>query len=390
MSDGELFYLVFALIYLGECIVWAGRRSVPFVTSFVRRHRPQRASGNIGSASSGGVMLNPFPPLGGVYLSELWPISLTADGFSTQMRDTPNPGARPPRPRHHFRWQDVELVGTQGRFVYVNGERVVGLCSPNQANRMADLLRQLRDSDDKSERATQIERALDHALCVRQVEKRHRWFTSRAMWPRIDCIMLFLVAFLMVPFAYWRFESAPQFWWTLGVMWLLMLKISVEFFCLHRRLFPALSSERWQYFIFSVFVPQFTIRAVDALSKPWLANYHPLAIARAVSTPKQAARFVPTVLRDMNHPLPMADPGDDLASEFHAQFLRPAVERFCQAEGIEIAEVDAPPPAESIEPGCERYCPRCFTQYDATAESCGDCGEMPTLAIAALDSSSVE
>ncbi len=378
MSDGEIFYLVFTLIYLGECVVWVGRRGVPFVTHFVRRPRPQRASGNIGTARAGAVMLNPFPPLGTVYLAELWPVSLSADGFSTQMRDTPNPGAHPPRKRRQLRWSEVELVGAQGCFVYVNGDKLIDVCSPRRAVELADLLRRLRDCPEAEQRTAIIDRELERALSVRQVEKRHRWLLSRTLWPRIDCIMLFFVAFGMVPFAYWRFESAPQFWYTLGVMWVLMLKISFGFFFLHRRLYPALTTERWQYFVFSVFVPQFTMRAVDALSKPWLACHHPLAIAQAVSTPRQVGYFLPKVVRDLIHPLAPGDPGDSIAADFFEKHLRPAVQRFCQRQGVEWQKVDAPPSAESIEPGCERYCPRCFTQYDATAESCADCGDMPT------------
>jgi len=381
MSDGELFYLVFTLIYLGECVIWIGRRGVPFVTNFVRRPRPQRASGNIGTARAGAVMLNPFPPLGTVYLAELWPLSLTADGFSTQMQDTPNPGARPPRERVQFRWSEVELVGAQGRFVFVNGEKVIDVCSPNRALEIAEMLRRLRDCQLPDERLAIIDQALERSLNVRRVAKRHRWLLSRTLWTRIDCIMLFGIAFGMVPFAYWRFESAPQFWWTLGVMWLLMLKISFGFFFLHKRLYPALGTERWQFFVFSVFVPQFTMRTVDALSKPWLVSYHPLAVASAVSTPRQTDRFSPKVLRDLMHPLSLPDPGDKIAQDFFKNHLRPAVQRFCLKQGIEWQNVDAAPLADAVEPGCERYCPRCFTQYDASAKACIDCGEMPTKTI---------
>jgi len=381
MSDGELFYLVFTLIYLGECIAWVGRRGVPFVTNFVSHPRPQRASGNIGTARAGAVMLNPFPPLGLVYLAELWPVSLSADGFSTQMQDTPNPGPHPPRSRRQFRWSEVELVGAQGCYVYVNGEKLIDVCSPQRAIEIAGLLRRLRDCPEPDERVTIIDAALDRALSVRRVEKRHRWLLTRTLWPRIDCIMLFVIAFGMVPFAYWRFESAPQFWFTLGVMWLLMLKISFGFFFLHRRLYPSLGTERWQYFVFSVFVPQFTMRAVDALSKPWLAGQHPLAVAQAVSTPRQAGRFLPKILRDLIHPLALALPDDAIAVDFFEKHLRPAVRRFCARQEIDWQKIDDPPSADLVEPGCSRYCPRCFTQYDSTAEACTDCREMPTRAL---------
>lgn len=378
MSDGEIFYLVFTLIYLGECVVWVGRRGVPFVTHFVRRPRPQRASSNIGTARTGAVMLNPFPPLGTVYLAELWPVSLTADGFSTQMHDTPNPGAQPARPRRRFRWCEVELVGVQAGFVFVNGEKLIDVCSAQRAIEIAALLRRLRDCPAPEQRASIIDRALDRALSVRQVEKRHRWLLARTWWTRIDCIILFCLAFGMLPYAYWRFESAPPFWCALGIMWLLMLKISFGFFFLHRRLYPALGAERWQHFVFSVFVPQFTMRVLDALSKPWLSTHHPLAIAHAVSTAQQIDRFQHKLLRDLIHPLPLADPSDAMAVDFFQVHLRPAVQRFCRRQGIEWQKADDPPVAESVEPGCVRYCPRCFTQYDASAEACIDCRGIAT------------
>lgn len=328
MSDGELFYLVFALIYLSECIVWAGRRSVPFVGAFVRRAKPQRASSNIGSAHAGAVMLNPFPPLGRVYLSELYPLALTADGFSTQVCDAPNPGPHAPRPRHHYLWENVGRIGAEGRRITMDGERLVDLATAHEAQAMVLLLRQLRDTKKPQQRAEIIHRALDRSLSSRHAGRRHRWLVSRTWGMRVDCIVLFIISFLLVPFAYWRFESDPPFWWTLGACWLLMLKISLEFFCLHRRLYPALRADRWQYFLISVFVPQFAMRANDALSKPWLSRSHPLAIAAAVASKERADAFIGRVLRDLAHPLPLPDPSDKIPGEFREHFLRPAVERL--------------------------------------------------------------
>jgi hypothetical protein len=381
MSDGELFYLVFTLIYLSECVVWAGRRSVPFVGAFVRRAKPQRASSNIGSAHAGAVMLNPFPPLGRVYLSELFPLSLTVDGFSTQVGDAPNPGPHAPRIRRQFRWDTMGLIGTEGRRIYIDGERAVDLGTTKEAEAMAAMLRTLRDLDDQEQRRQVIRRCLDRSLNTNQVRRRHRWLVSRTWALRVDCVMLFFLSFLVIPFAYWRFESAPPFWWALGVNWLLMIKISLGFFFLHRRLYPGQGSDRWQYFIISLFVLQFAMRANDAVSKPWLSGYHPLAIARAVTKKDRAEVFVAKVLRDLAHPLPLADTGDESPDVFREQFLWPAVQRFCQREAIDIAAIEAPPAAEEVEPGCTRYCPRCRVQYDNSAERCADCGDQATLSI---------
>jgi hypothetical protein len=69
MSDGEILWLAFALVYLGECCFWVRRGSIafhlPWDTTAVWR-RPATFAGN---QQGGVVMANPIPPLGTVLIS---------------------------------------------------------------------------------------------------------------------------------------------------------------------------------------------------------------------------------------------------------------------------------------------------------------------------------
>ncbi len=383
MTPGQVFLLALALLYLSDCFLLVPRRGFAFLNMRARgRWRVALPSTALGNDRGGLVMTMPLPPLGRALVTGLWPISMSARGFTGVVTACPNPGMRPPLRSGVFRWDDLKEVGWEGRDLLVNGRRFLRLASPQVARAYSVLFLTLARTPEAG-RAVVIESWCRRELSARRVRHRLRVFERVTSALRATCNALFFVAFVAVPLTYWYFGAAAPFFFALVAAGLLMVTIGVQFWCLHRRLYPEQGSERLQLWLLVGFMPQYAIRAVDELSKGLLANVHPLAAAEALLDDAGFRRFRDAVLRDLDSPVPQVLCGEEvdaalaLAVEFREQFEEPAL-RAVAARRLGEPVRRAPEP-QSLEAGSAEFCPRCLMPYEVGSGECLDCGGVETV-----------
>src|SRR4029077_13530689 len=127
--------------------------------------------------------------------------------------------------------------------------------------------------------------------------------------------------------------------------------------------------------------PATTIRAHDALSRPLLERFHPLAIAKVFCAEDRFRNFASTVLRDIGQPaLPLCPHSEPLAQEaesFSRTLLEKTVEEFLKKNNVSIKKLLQPPiPAD---PTCLSYCPRCLAHFTTLDSKCDDGGGIPLI-----------
>ena len=385
MTPGQVFLLVLFLLYLSDCFLLVPRRGFALLSVFRRgKWRVALPSEALGNDRGGLVMTMPFPPLGRAFTVGRWPISLSTKGFTGVVTSCPNPGVRPPLLSEFVSWDALKEVGWDGRILLVNGSRYLKLASPQVASEYSRLLFLLARMPE-GERVEAIGKWCRRELSARRVSRRLSIFERATAGLRQTCNLLFFTAFVFVPVTYWRFGAELPFLVALAFGGVLMLWIGIDFWCLHRRLFPEQRAERLQLWLLVGFMPQYSIRAVDELSKGFLGNAHPLAVAEAVLEDDRFLRFRDDVVRDLECPVPqifleeVAGEAFGVADEFREKFERPAVRELVSrrlARGVETV-----PAQDSLENGSRLFCPRCLMPYEEGGAECLDCGGVKTLPV---------
>jgi len=193
------------------------------------------------------------------------------------------------------------------------------------------------------------------------------------------CIAQMLLVFAVTP--------AAGLWLGLASTWiplfttLVLLQVCITwcFVRAHRRLHPtAKRSRRSEAFMIAT-SPPVAMRAVDALSRDLLAEFHPLAAAEALVPREEFETLVERTLRDALHPLPMVREGSNLlvrdAAVAWQALLAGALADFAEAQRVPAGRwLESPPRLDSE---CTGYCPRCTQQYTRASGGCERCFDLP-------------
>lgn len=373
MTDGQLFLLVFAAIYLSDCFAWTSPAMTGFVSWRNRLWRAVRPGALAGNDKGGLIFGAPFPPLGTCFLSGPWPLSVTATGISTLTVESPNPGRRLVQGERSIEWDEIKNIRRDRSTIYLNDVRFVKLPGAILADHWAKFISRLSQLP-SDERDPEIREALRRSLKPRRVERKLRFFMKVTGCLRLCTNLLFWIWFAVIPLGYIKLGASLGFLLLLVEAFAVMLIASIIFLRLHRRFFPGLGSERWQHFFIVLFAPQFTMRSTDALAHHFFHDHHVLAVAGALLSEEGYSGFAAAYLRDLRNPIEFFEPegqeefAREIAQDFHSRYLLPEVEKV-----IHIA------PEQSIGDG-DQHCPRCLVDYSTPATHCEDCGGMELVA----------
>jgi hypothetical protein len=154
------------------------------------------------------------------------------------------------------------------------------------------------------------------------------------------------------------------------------LAVVAAFVLAHRRLVPGALDERMQHAVAMVLAFPAACRACDVVARHALAEFHFLAVARALGDERalrEAARHELTLLRR-----PSARgwlPDDGAAREALDEAREQAYERlarYVKTAGIDVAALLAAPAARSGDAGVI-VCPSCHSEYVAGTVRCAGC-----------------
>lgn len=149
-------------------------------------------------------------------------------------------------------------------------------------------------------------------------------------------------------------------------LWILMIAISVQVWCLSRRVYPEAASSLRMDALLSLLVPFHAMRAGEIASTHALGCTHPAALL--IASGELQHPWLASFVRRLLHPLPRNE-----GEEGFAHAILPMLERTLKRVGASLADYDHPPDTAD-DPSCRRYCPRCHGLFLADVDSCKDCG----------------
>ncbi len=382
MSDVQLLFVVLAALYVWECACWLRRGSVACVTWLGRDWRAVHPGALAGNPNGGFILAAPLPPLGTLLIANQLPLSLSPDGVLAFVATNVNPGWRPTQSGCFVRWENLNAVRLRGKKLLVNGELFLVAATPSFVRHLSAELQRLAKLS-PAPRETAIAGVLRGMFDGRAIESRLREHQTRSPAVRRLGNALFLYLLVIVPGVIWYFGFGLA-WLGLLLGLLALTIVTATFFCrAHRALYPAAGDERFTHTLTIALAPSSALRAHDALSRPLLENFHPLAVAKHLLPDKEFRTFARRVLLDLRHParplVPNEQPEVAATEAYSRHALLAATEEFLKQHGFAPDELGhAPAPADD---SCRSFCPRCDAQFTTATGECGDCGGLAVVAL---------
>jgi hypothetical protein len=345
-------FLIVLLIYVIQSIYWVAPRSILFTLG--RRGRGKRKQqGYVWSAlDTAGVLANPLPPLTPLVASQSPAFEITSDGIQFPDRSGVSEAISIP-------FEKLNVTHSETR-LRCNGS-VVFKGSEVQVLEYVALLRNLQQAP-RNRRAELIQDWQRRMLNTQAASRRVKVFAGRSLWLKVLANVQFVFLFVLLPLAFYRFGT--MIWWrALLIVLVFSIAITLEFWTLHKLLFPAAKEQRFKTAAITTLSPVAAIRACDVVARDLLAGYHPLAVAGAILPEEEFRRFAGEQLR-------LCRFGDYLDKQYQAG-LQKAMEQEIRKNKLNPQELLRAPEPET---GCVVYCPRCLAQYTKSREQCADCG----------------
>lgn len=380
MSDVQLLCVVVLALYVWECACWLKRGSVAF-SSWLGRHWTLLHPGSLIANQAGGfVLATPAPPMGTLFVTNQFPLSLSPDGALAFVSTNVNPGWRPAQSGRFVRFEDIKETQVEDRKVLINGEPLVRCASPSTARYCAEQLQRIAKLE-ISERGNAITQLLENAFDLKAVEARTIDFRKQVKPVRHLTNALLVYVFVLIPASIWMIGFKLTWLWLLIGMLALSGTTAFLFARAFRRLYPKADDERFTHTLTILLAPSTAMRAHDALSRPLLENFHPLAAARTLLPKEEFKEFARRTLLDVRHPAlpqtPTSEPVVTATETFARVALQKQIESFLRQNGLSPEDLSASPvPADKT---CVAYCPRCSVQFTTLDSNCADCGGLSVI-----------
>ena len=375
MSDVQWLFAVVAALYVWECACWLRRGGVAFFTWLGRRWQALQPGSLVANQAGGFVLAAPLPPLGSVFVANQFPLSLSPDGVLGFVATNVNPGWRPAQTGRFVRFQNVREVSAAGRKVRINGEILVTCPTATLARQIVATLKRI-SSLKPEQRAGAIAEFFQASLDPAAVERRVQVFTESSKLVRALANGVVAYVFLVVPVAVWKIGFKLSWLWLLIGLLALTCATAISFLRAHRRLYPDAEDERFTHTLTILLAPTSAMRAVDALARPLLENFHPLAPAKALLPSEEFRQFAQRLWLDLQNPAMPQTPNDDAAvravEQHSRQVWQEAVAGMLKRSGLKLDALAQPPPPN--DETCRAYCPRCQAQFMNVEGNCTDCG----------------
>lgn len=386
MSDLQLLFLVLTALYGWECASWLRRGSVACTTWLGRRWRVKHPGALLGNPRGGVVFAAPLPPLGTLFTANQFPLSLSPEAALAFVSTNVNPGWRPAQSGRALSFEALREVRANGKKLRVNGKVWLVASSTTHARSLAAVILQLAKLK-PGQREEAIRNLAAASLDSKGVARRCQEFDAQSRPLRWWANALVAYVFVVAPIMIW-FVGLRLSWLGLLVgLCVLTGATATRFRRAHRVLYPDAGDERFTHTLTIALSPANAMRARDALSRPLLEQFHPLAVASVFLPRTDFQGFARRTLLDLRHPALPVCPGTDgvahAAEAFWRHAVRVAAERMLKRGGMDLEDLCRPPaPADDA---CCAYCPRCDAQFTSTASHCADCGGLAVKALVARD-----
>ena len=371
MTEGQTLFVILSLLYLSDCLVWIGRRTVLFSSRWCRGWRSKFSGEYFSNAEGSVTLLNPLPPLGNNFLGHWIPVSISPTGICDFTIQALKGTARPFQTGMVLTYEEVSEARTEGKYLLLNGARFAKCCTIEQAKFLAKLIKNV--SSASTQKREQLIReslvvqfskdeALNHLTHVSNLTAGIRW----------TCSAFFIFLYIITPMIVTTYGLT---WFVIPVaivMFVSALFISIIYFRAHKALYSSHSHERLSNVLKMILCPPTAIRAVDLLTLNAMSRFHPVLLASLLLGPDSLA-FAHVVITDLQHPI-RHDLYDSRALSivsWHAAYELEACTKFLEEQdSTNLDDLRAPPSWDGVS---SVYCPRCSCQFTTHSGECPDC-----------------
>lgn len=370
MSDEQTLLAVIAVIYLIDCLFWIPRHGIGFTRWLGQFWRIREPSTTIGNDRGGLGFANPLPPLGLATRGAGWTISISEHGVFSYTSAGFNPGGRPRQNAVFWEWPKITSVSRDGKKLLINDAPFASAVSEYSARWLAQEIARLQKLGDKK-RPAEIAAAIAESCNSTEVTRRVDDFVKQTRMLRYLANWLFVFLFAACPYLVWKLGIVKAIWPVVIGLYAQTILIALLFSKLHRKIYPADSEQIFKPFLTMILAAPSAIRAQDILGRPLLEQFHPLAVAKALSSPVNHDRLASIIVRDLNFPRMPVTPTDssDQAQQTESTFRKTLLKHLDDPKWLK--------PPERSEAVHTQYCQRCLQQFTDAGTACPDCGGRP-------------
>jgi hypothetical protein len=366
MNDVQIPFLVLAAVYLLQCIGWAPLESEVLRLGWRFRARVLPDGQQLRFGRHKLFFLNPFSPLAGAIVCELFPSVRTSKERSLAESNPSKPYEVTGRRTICLPEQEKQQVHSAGKEIRSAGGVLFTAHSEAYASFLAGVLDRVRKRAPQ-DRDRAFEREFEKMFDTKKVALRLEEYQAHTTFLRTACVLLIVFLFLMAPILV-RLRGLERIWpFLLAYLVWSLAWIGWSFLKAHRAVYPEQKEGRWQHVMVLALSPFSAIRANDVLLRDLFCAFHPLAVANVLLSKKE---FRVEAERTLRHSLFRTD--HDATSSDAA--MRRALEAFLAKAGMLPQELLCPPPQESE--NCWTYCPLCLAQFVLAEGECPDCGDV--------------
>ena len=301
-----------------------------------------------------------LPAWGGIALCERFPPPLAPAGFLPQRGDDGTSA---------LAFGDLTADGPKVK----QGPHIVfRAATAGYALRFVKLAQDLREAS-PMQREERIGKELDRLLNVSAAKRRRARYRRVERFLTLECRLLFAVVFIGLPALVYFRGSLAAIPAAIAAI-LLLIRIAWLFNRVHRILYRGEGTGRHAHIVEMMLMPLAAIRAQDRLQRELFADFHFLAVARALGTRRESRELAGLALRELEF-TPASDGEEDPSTVWARRAWRDAVWRHIKQEYGEPQRLLAPPPRKS--PASISYCPRCCEEYVMAQGVCQDCSGVP-------------
>ena len=371
MTEGQTLYLILSFLYLSECLIWIGKRTVLFFPRWRGRWGTSFAGECFGNANGSVAFLNPLPVLESNFLGHFIPISISPSGICAFTLQAFQGKSRPFQSGMVLLYEEICEIKTEGKHLLINGSRFAKCYSVEQAESIAELINRVSCNPMKK-REKLIREFWDLQFAKEQAVKHLAQVSDLADGMRWVGFAFFIFLYVITPIMVSAYGLRRLVIPVAIVMLLSAVLMSVQYFINHKTIFSQQSHERLSNVVKMILCPPAAIRAVDFLTLNAMSRFHPMLLAN-ILLGSHSVEFARTIISDLKHPIRhvLTDSRALSIISWHSSCELDACSKFFQEQYSEtLEELLTPPDWDGIS---STYCPRCLCQFTTRSGECPDC-----------------
>ena len=372
MTDEQVLFAVICFLYITDCFVWLDRHSVAFVSSSWNKWRLVFPSVLFGNADAGLVLLNPLPSSGLSYVCRLLPVSISPLGICAYNSQTLRSGGKSSQTGITIPFTDIRNVCSEGKSIIVNESRFVKCGTEFQASVLADFLKSVSSAPEEN-RDSLIRGFFQRTLDDDSAKSFLETVSGQTRILRLLCNITFFFIFLAMPLLVIYYGLRTMIIPVGICSFLLSIRISVEFYISHKKLYPQASEDRIVNLLKVILCPPVAIRAPDIIANSSLDSFHPLNIAHILLDKNKYRTFARELMADLKYPMhhDLTDNNGMLITKWNNDTLFDLCGRYLK--DVAKLKIDLFAPPAQTDEHCRSYCPRCLGQLNRVSGECPDC-----------------